>query len=479
VKLQIRNKEGTTNCKPDAHLSKTIAVISFLTISMLWIACLPQTTYRSNMAFGFELPTAEPNRNIVHIPNTLDITSISISQGSEEQLAQSYMSRGDALYQAGRCNESLDAINQGLEIDPESDLGYNGLGNTLDCLGRYEEALSAYDKALELLNRTSPQDSENLAIYYTNKAITLDNLGRYEEAIQVYDQALTLDPDFFDAHINKGVSLSNLERHEEALQEDEIAISIAPNNPLPYTNKAWDLHALERYEEALQAFDQALSVDPNYVDAYTGKGDVLTLLGRQDEALLEYDKAISISSGNATNITNQTSGNVTGVELTDTANQTSLTYENYGMGLQYPSEWKQQPNLRPVFDTLFIPPGENETLPRTGIGFKTVNIPSSIFTLDQDPDAVYMAIEEMGPIVLKSIIPDFLLTGSERSTLAGMPAYNIRFIGQIGGGITAVQSTILIHDDKLYMLSYFAPPEVFANHLLAANSVIDSFELLE
>jgi tetratricopeptide (TPR) repeat protein len=271
MKLQYRNKWGTTNCKPVEYLSKTVVIISFLTISMLWIACLPQTNYRSNMAFGLELPTAEPNRNIAHIPNTLDFKSISISQGSEEQLAQSYMSRGDALYQAGRCNESLDALNQGLEIDPESDFGYNSLGNTLDCLGRYEEALSAYDKALELLNRTSPQDSENLAIYYTNKASTLDNLGRYEEAIQVYDQALSLDPNNVDAHINKGVSLSNLERHEKALQEDQIAISLDPDDPLPYYNKALDLRALERYEEALQAFDHALSVDPNYVDAYTEK----------------------------------------------------------------------------------------------------------------------------------------------------------------------------------------------------------------
>jgi tetratricopeptide (TPR) repeat protein len=461
---------------------------------------LSQTNYRSDTAFGVELLAAEPSRNTVPIPNTLDITSISMSSGSEEQLAQSYLSRGDILYQAGRCNESLDAINQGLEIDPESDFGYNSLGNTLDCLGRYEEALSAYDKALELLNRTSPQDSESLAIYYTNKGSTLDNFGRYEEAIQVYDQALALDPSYADAHINKGVSLSNLERYEEALQEDQIAISLNPDDPLAHSNKGYDLLSLERYEEAIQAFDQALALDPSYVDAYTGKGDVLNLLGRQDEALLEYDKAISISFGNATNTTtNQTSGNATRAELIDTGNQTlpgianntiqqqntiqqtdsMLTYENYGIRLQYPADWKQQPNLRPVFDILFIPSGENESLPMTGIGFKTVNIPSSIFTLDQDPDSVYMAIEEIGPIFLKSIIPDFLLTGSERSTLAGMAAYNIRFIGHIGGGVTAVQATILIHGDKLYMLSYFAPPEVFANQLIAANSMIDSFELIE
>jgi hypothetical protein len=77
------------------------------------------------------------------------------------------------------------------------------------------------------------------------------------------------------------------------------------------------------------------------------------------------------------------------------------------------------------------------------------------------------------------ILPDFLLTGLEITTLSGMPAYSTRFIGYVGEGVKAVQITLLIHDGKLYVLTYFAPLQAFANYLLAANRMTDSFEIIQ
>jgi tetratricopeptide (TPR) repeat protein len=77
-------------------------------------------------------------------------------------------------------------------------------------LGRYEEALQAYDRALEL----NPDDS----IVLNNKGLELDKLGRCEEALQAYDRALELNPDYYDAWHNKGVALHKLGQYEEAAQ---------------------------------------------------------------------------------------------------------------------------------------------------------------------------------------------------------------------------------------------------------------------
>ena len=48
-------------------------------------------------------------------------------------------------------------------------------------LGRYEEAIKCYNKAIE----TNPSNEE---AWFT-KALCLDNLGRYEEAIECYKKA--------------------------------------------------------------------------------------------------------------------------------------------------------------------------------------------------------------------------------------------------------------------------------------------------
>ena len=75
-------------------------------------------------------------------------------------------------------------------------------------LGRYEEALQAIDKALEL--------KPDYSYAWNNKGIALRNLGRHEEALQAYDKALKLKPDYFDAWYNKCVAFRKLGRYKEA-----------------------------------------------------------------------------------------------------------------------------------------------------------------------------------------------------------------------------------------------------------------------
>jgi len=48
---------------------------------------------------------------------------------------------------------------------------------------------------------------------WNNKGITLQNLGKNEEAIRCYDKALEIDPKDVDAWYNKGLSLNNLGKH--------------------------------------------------------------------------------------------------------------------------------------------------------------------------------------------------------------------------------------------------------------------------
>ena len=67
----------------------------------------------------------------------------------------------------------------------------NNKGNALDSLGKYEEAISNYDKVLTI----NPSDSDGLY----NKGITLHNLGKYVEAITYYDKALATNSTDFSA----------------------------------------------------------------------------------------------------------------------------------------------------------------------------------------------------------------------------------------------------------------------------------------
>ena len=71
-------------------------------------------------------------------------------------------------------------------------------------------------------------DDDSNAWY--NKGIVLDNLGRYEEALQVYDKALELKPNDFDAPCVRIVVTSDQPGHCWASPEG-LAQQWRPNIP--------------------------------------------------------------------------------------------------------------------------------------------------------------------------------------------------------------------------------------------------------
>ena len=72
-------------------------------------------------------------------------------------------------------------------------------GNELFDEGKYEEAIRAYDKSLEI-------DPRDTAVYY-NKGNSLYALRQFDDAIKWYDKALELDPKYVDALNKQRISI--------------------------------------------------------------------------------------------------------------------------------------------------------------------------------------------------------------------------------------------------------------------------------
>ncbi len=53
--------------------------------------------------------------------------------------------------------------------------------------------------------------------YWYNLGIVFDELGRHEEAVASYDKALAVKPDLYAAWFNRGIALDRLGHHEEAV----------------------------------------------------------------------------------------------------------------------------------------------------------------------------------------------------------------------------------------------------------------------
>ncbi len=127
-------------------------------------------------------------------------------------------------------------------------------GNDLFHQGNYTDAITYYDKALEL-------NSTDTNVLY-NKALALDNLGRVNEAITYYDKVLAISPNDTYSLNNKGLALDNLGKHDEAITYYDKILAINPNDADALYNKGLALEELGKKSEATSYYRKVLAVDP-------------------------------------------------------------------------------------------------------------------------------------------------------------------------------------------------------------------------
>mmetsp|Transcript_22823 Transcript_22823/g.19835 ORF Transcript_22823/g.19835 Transcript_22823/m.19835 type:complete len:89 (-) Transcript_22823:380-646(-) len=79
----------------------------------------------------------------------------------------------------------------------------------------------------------------HLAEAYDNKGLALANLGRKEEAIEFFTRAIELDPNHIESFIWKGDMLFDLEKFEEALECYDRALEIDDTSVMAWIHKSF------------------------------------------------------------------------------------------------------------------------------------------------------------------------------------------------------------------------------------------------
>jgi tetratricopeptide (TPR) repeat protein len=164
-------------------------------------------------------------------------------------------------------------------------------GNALLAQGKFEEAIQAYDRAIDL----DHMDPDALI----NKGVALYHLRKYDEAVEAYDKAINIDSEKGDAWYNKGLSLVELGREAEAEEALNKAIEINPQDEGAWISKGLALYNLGEYDRAIEAFDRAIEIDPKDPRALSNKGGALYRQGRYLEAIKCYDEAIRLDPRDA------------------------------------------------------------------------------------------------------------------------------------------------------------------------------------
>ena len=145
-------------------------------------------------------------------------------------IPSSYNNRGVLLMGDKRYDEALSDYNKAIELKPDYAMAYNDRGLLFVRKERYDEALSDYNKAIRL----EPQNESS----YTNRGIILAMKKDYEGAIKDFDKAIELHPDNPEGYANRALSLQNENRLTDAMKDYDKVIELKPNSPQALYNRA-------------------------------------------------------------------------------------------------------------------------------------------------------------------------------------------------------------------------------------------------
>jgi len=168
---------------------------------------------------------------------------------------------------------NLENSKKNLDKNPNCPKSHYEMARVQESTGHYEEAIKYCDAALEI----NPLYAEA----YNTKGYCLYRWGKTQEALTCFNKAINLKPNYVNAYFKIAELYSHLSwfYYEKANKHYDSLLKSDSKNPVLYFNKAIALTALDRNLEAILFYDRAIELEPSYTDAYINKISLLFSLG--------------------------------------------------------------------------------------------------------------------------------------------------------------------------------------------------------
>ncbi|OHB54979.1 MAG: hypothetical protein A2Y12_00955 [Planctomycetes bacterium GWF2_42_9] len=200
---------------------------------------------------------------------------------AEQKAMQAY-----ELYEDGRMNEALTAMNEALELNPANDRWHFNKALTLDAMERFEEAIGEYKAALEL-NGGDIEILNCLAVDYTRT-------GQYDMALDVFIQIEKIDSQFEPGYCNRIITYTEMGNYEMAEQMFYLAQQINDACPLCFYNIGNSFFIQGNYKKAVWCWQRTAAIEPNHPQINYHIAQGFWNLGKKEQAkeyfLLELRK---------------------------------------------------------------------------------------------------------------------------------------------------------------------------------------------
>ena len=186
---------------------------------------------------------------------------LNITEAESNQLDALVKKAFDAT-DAGDFTEAESYWTDLIKLYPDNAAGWSNRGNSKMSQNRPQEALTDYDKSVEL--------APNFPDPYLNRGAALESLGKWEEAIADYDRVLEIDPKDAAAYNNRGNAKAGLGKWQEAIADYQTAMQVNSRFSTAFGNNAIALYEVGAQtgdtDAAIKAMKNILRKYPNFTD---------------------------------------------------------------------------------------------------------------------------------------------------------------------------------------------------------------------
>lgn len=154
----------------------------------------------------------------------------------------------------------------------------------------YDQALEFFDKALEAAQEDQQKNGAR-----TFRANSLDMLGRYPEAVAAYEEVIRETPDWWEAHANLGICHARNDHPEEAERAFRRGLEDCPGSPEIRDELAAHLLAENKdLKEALLLAEEAVALGRDEIRHLHTLGEVRLALGDEEGSAEAYRTVLNL-----------------------------------------------------------------------------------------------------------------------------------------------------------------------------------------
>lgn len=165
----------------------------------------------------------------------------------------------------GKFNNAIESFEEALRVNPNYTEATLNLAVLFNDLGEYKKAKELYGRVRKrkLPSHLDPILSGKIANLHAQLGDTYRGIGKQEEAIDEYQKALKLCPTFVDIRTKLGISYRENNQKELSVKELSAAIERDPSFKNAYIQLGVTLYSMGQKEKAAKAWQTLLKKDNN------------------------------------------------------------------------------------------------------------------------------------------------------------------------------------------------------------------------